>query len=422
MKRLIRSKNTYLILVTELIVFLFIVGSVDGRNSGNFNKDNSLCITASTDSTRLKIVPAADLINSYLPFLMNKKIAVVANQTSVVSRGSLDKKKHYAHLIDTLLSHHIQIDKVFAPEHGFRGKVDAGEEVANDKDIKTGLPIISLYGANKKPSKAQLTGIDIVLFDIQDVGVRFYTYISTLSLVMEACAEQQIALIVLDRPNPNGHYIDGPILESEHSSFVGMHEVPLVYGMTIGEYAQMVNGEGWLKDSVQCDLNIIRSLNYTHKSRYSLPVRPSPNLPNDHAINLYPSLGFFEGTIINAGRGTEFQFQRYGAPFFPETDLVYIPESNFGAKNPKFKGEVCHGNNLSNQPWLSKVNLEWLIDAYHKTPKDKEFFGKTFTIHAGNERLRKQIESGINAEEISKTWKPELEKFKSIREKYLLYP
>ncbi len=422
MKRLIRSKNTYLILVTELIVFLFVVGSFNGRSSQNFNENNFLLPTHLVDSTNLKIVPAADLINSYLPLLIDKNIAIVANQTSVVSRGSLIGNNKHTHLIDTLLSHHIKIEKVFAPEHGFRGRVDAGEKVANDKDIKTGLPIISLYGTNKKPSKEQLEGVDIVLFDIQDVGVRFYTYISTLSLVMEACAEQGIALIVLDRPNPNGHYIDGPVLESAHSSFVGMHEIPLVYGMTIGEYAQMVNSEGWLKDSVQCELSIIPSLNYTHESKYSLTVRPSPNLPNDHAINLYPSLGFFEGTIINAGRGTEFQFQRYGAPFFPESDMVYIPESNFGSKNPKFKGEVCHGTDLSNENWLSEVNLEWLIDAYHKTPKDKEFFGKTFTIHAGNENLRKQIESGMSAEEIRLTWKPQLDKFKKTRAKYLLYP
>ena len=331
MKKLIRSKNTYLILVTELIVFLFVVGSFNGRGAHNVKKDNFLNLTSHRDSTGLKIVPAADLINSYLPFLMDKKIAVVANQTSVVSRGSLIKNHNYSHLIDTLLSLHVDIKKVFAPEHGFRGKVDAGEVVDNDKDIKTGLPIISLYGTNKKPSKDQLSGVDIVLFDIQDVGARFYTYISTLSLVMEACAEQEITLIVLDRPNPNGHYVDGPMLESQHSSFVGMHEVPLVYGMTIGEYAMMVNGEGWLKDSILCDLNVVRSLNYTHRSKYSLPVRPSPNLPNDHAINLYPSLGFFEGTIINAGRGTEFQFQRYGAPFLDKTryNFSYTPESNF---------------------------------------------------------------------------------------------
>ncbi len=422
MKRLIRSKNTYLILVSELIVFLFVVGSFNGHGMRNLETKNIQFPNQIADSSKLKIVPAADLIHSYLPFLMGKNIAVVANQTSVVSRGSLAGTKNYTHLIDTLLSHQVKIVKVFAPEHGFRGKVDAGEKVANDKDVKTGLPIFSLYGASKKPEKDQLSGIDLVLFDIQDVGARFYTYISTLSLVMEACAEQGIPVIVLDRPNPNGHYVDGPVLEAAHSSFVGMHEVPLVYGMTIGEYAQMANGEGWLKDSVQCDLSVIKSLNYSHQREYSLPVRPSPNLPNDQAINLYPSLGFFEGTIINAGRGTESQFQRYGAPFFPKSDLVYIPESNFGSKHPKFKGEVCHGVDLSNEDRLAKVNLEWLIDAFHKTPKDKEFFGKTFTIHAGNENLRKQIESGMNAEEIRLTWQPQLEKFKTIRAKYLIYP
>ena len=422
MKRLIRSKNTYLILVTELIVFLFILSSFHAGVDKNHTLNELSYLKESSFSDSLKILPAADLMNAYLPFLHGKKIAVVANQTSVVSRGSLFNNGSYAHLIDTLLSNDIQIEKVFAPEHGFRGKVDAGEKVADDKDVKTGLPIISLYGKNKKPSADQLKGIDLVLFDIQDVGVRFYTYISTLSLVMEACAELSIPLIVLDRPNPNGHYIDGPVLESDYSSFVGMHEVPLVYGLTIGEYAQMVNGEGWLKDSIQCDLKVIRTLNYSHDRPYSLALRPSPNLPNDRSINLYPSLGFFEGTIINAGRGTEFQFQRYGAPFFPKSEFVYTPESNFGAKFPKFKGEKCNGVDLSKTEVQNKVNLTWLIDAYQKTPKNKDFFGETFTIHAGNEKLRKQIEKGMTAEEIRNSWQADLEKFKKIRENYLLYP
>ncbi|MGI9530240.1 exo-beta-N-acetylmuramidase NamZ family protein [Lutimonas sp.] len=422
MKRLIRSKNTYLILVTELIVFLFIVGSFHGHSTENLDSILRDGRKEQLDSTQLRIVPAADLLNSYLPLLSDKNIAVVANQTSMVSRGWTLEKNQQTHLIDTLLSHNISISKVFAPEHGFRGKEDAGQKVANDKDVKTGLPILSLYGANKKPQKEQLEGIELVLFDIQDVGVRFYTYISTLSLVMEACAEQNIPLIVLDRPNPNGHYIDGPMLEAAHSSFVGMHEVPLVYGMTIGEYATMVNGEGWLKDSVTCDLTIIKSLNYSHERAYSLAVRPSPNLPNDHSINLYPSLGFFEGTIINAGRGTEFQFQRYGAPFFPKSDLVYIPEANFGSKHPKFKGEVCHGVDLSETDHLAAIDIGWLIDAYEKTPKDKSFFGKTFTIHAGNEQLQQQIEAGMSVDEIHKSWQAGIEKFKLIREQYLLYP
>ena len=421
MKRLIWSKNTYLILVTGLIVFLFILYSFDKLTSTDQPENDFSTLVAISHTDSMVILPAADLMNTYLPFLKGKKIAVVANQTSVVSNGSNANEKNFTHLIDTLLTYDIQIQKVFAPEHGFRGSVDAGEKVADDKDVKTGLSIISLYGKNKKPNSDMLKDIDLVLFDIQDVGVRFYTYISTLSLVMEACAELDIPVLVLDRPNPNGHYIDGPVLESAHSSFVGMHEVPLVYGLTIGEYAQMVNGERWLKDSLQCDLKVIRSLNYTHKSTYSLPVRPSPNLPNDQSINLYPSLGFFEGTPINAGRGTEFQFQRYGAPFFPDNDFSYIPEANFGAKYPKFKGEKCNGVDLSHVERQHKVNLTWLIDAYHKTPKDKSFFGETFTVHAGNEKLRNQMESGMTAEEIRNSWKTDLEKFKKIREKYLLY-
>ncbi|UCE93730.1 MAG: DUF1343 domain-containing protein [Flavobacteriaceae bacterium] len=422
MKRLIRSKNTYLILVTELIAFVLLFSSFSKKSEFDSAQPYNENRPSEVHSDSLIIVPAADLMNAYLPYLQGKKIAVVANQTSIVKKGSLSDKKGYEHLIDTLLSHNIAIQKVFAPEHGFRGRIDAGEKVEDDKDLKTGLPLISLYGKNKKPTRDQLKNIDLVLFDIQDVGVRFYTYISTMSLVMEACAESDIPLVILDRPNPNGHYIDGPVLESEYSSFVGMHEVPLVYGMTIGEYAQMVNGEFWLKDSAVCEIKVIPVLNYTHKSKYSLPVRPSPNLPNDKSINLYPSLGFFEGTIINAGRGSEFQFQRYGAPFFPPSEFNYTPEENFGSKYPKFKGEKCYGVDLTKAKTQTKVNLKWLLDAYNKTPKDKDFFGKTFTAHAGNEKLRKQIEKGLTSEEIRQSWANNIEKFKTIREKYLIYP
>ncbi|WKK66870.1 exo-beta-N-acetylmuramidase NamZ family protein [Lutimonas zeaxanthinifaciens] len=422
MKRLIRSKNTYLILVTELIALVLLFSSFSAKSElySTLTYNEKRLPDAHADS--LIIVPAADLMNAYLPYLQGKKIAVVANQTSIVKKGSLSSKIEYTHLIDTLLSHDITIQKVFAPEHGFRGRMDAGEKVDDDKDIKTGLTIISLYGKNKKPTAAQLKDVDLVLFDIQDVGVRFYTYISTMSLVMEACAESEIPLVILDRPNPNGHYIDGPVLESEHNSFLGMHEVPLVYGMTMGEYAKMVNGEFWLKDSVVCQLKIIPILNYTHQSKYSLPVRPSPNLPNDRSVNLYPSLGFFEGTIINAGRGTEFQFQRYGAPFFPATEFSYTPEENFGSKYPKFKGEKCYGVDLTDADNQNQVNLEWLLDAFSKTPEDRSFFGKTFTAHAGNEMLRKQIEKGLTSEEIRKSWTESIENFKLIREKYLIYP
>ncbi len=378
----------------------------------------------------LKIKTGAERTNLYLNLLKGKNIGIVANQTSVLSilqrlevaPNIIGSKKVTHHLVDYLHQNKdINVKKVFAPEHGFRGKADAAEFVNDGKDTKTGLPIISLYGKNKKPSAEKLKGIDVVVFDIQDVGVRFYTYISTLHYVMEACAELGIPVIVLDRPNPNGHYIDGPILEMKHKSFVGKHPVPVVYGMTIGEYGQMINGEMWLKNGIQCDLKVIPLENYTHNSEYSLAIRPSPNLPNDKSINLYPSLGFFEGTTINAGRGTEFQFQRYGASFFPKSDFNYTPKPNFGAKYPKQKDKLCYGVDLSKIKKLNAINLEWLIDAYNKTPKTEKFFGKTFTIHAGNTKLQEQIEQGISAKEIQKTWEKDLDAFRKIRKKYLIY-
>jgi len=363
-----------------------------------------------------KIVTGAEQTENYLKLLREKNIAVVANQTSVIF-----KNEGYTHIVDSLLKLNINIKKVFSPEHGFRGKADASEKVADGIDLKTGLPIISLYGKNKKPTKEQLANIDVVLFDIQDVGVRFYTYISTLHYVMEACAESEIPLIVFDRPNPNGHYIGGPTLEIEHKSFVGMHAVPLVYGMTIGEYAQMINGENWLKNSVKCKLTIIPLKNYTHQSFYHLPIRPSPNLPNDKAINLYPSLGFFEGTTINAGRGTENQFQEYGASFFPESDFNYKPMPNFGSKYPKHQGKTCYGVDLKKTKKLNAVNISWVVDAYKKTPKTEKFFGTTFTVHAGNTTLEKQLKEGVSASQISKSWQPKIDAFKKIRKNYLLY-
>ena len=379
---------------------------------------------------KVKIKIGAERLDLYLDSLKDKNIAIVANQTSVLSvlpsgtatSPSKGVKKETFHLVDYLHNFkEINVKKVFAPEHGFRGEADAAELVKNGFDSKTGLPIISLYGKNKKPSAEQLRGIDVVVFDIQDVGARFYTYISSLHYVMEACAEAKIKVILLDRPNPNGHYIDGPVLELEHKSFVGMHKVPVVYGMTIGEYGQMINGEKWLKNKVTCDFKVIPLENYTHQSEYNLAIRPSPNLPNDTAINLYPSLGFFEGTIMNAGRGTEFQFQRYGAPFFAKTKFQYTPKPNFGAKYPKHKGKLCYGVDLSMTKKRSAIHLEWLIDAYKKTPKTEKFFGKTFTIHAGNTKLQKQIEQGISESAIRKTWETDLKAFKEIRKKYLLY-
>ena len=431
MKYLIQPKSKYYILVSKLLVFVFILGF----NSCKENKSKTIATMqmASNDkiTTTNKIITGANQTEKYITLLKGKRVAVAANQTSVIEVESQKSKvknppvelgkSRFVHLVDTLLSRNINIVKVFAPEHGFRGKADAGEHVKDDIDVKTGLTILSLHGKTRKATPEMLKGIDIIVFDIQDVGVRFYTYISTMSNIMEAAAENNIPVIVLDRPNPNAHFVDGPMLQSEHSSFVGMHPIPLVYGMTIGEYAKMVNGEKWLKNGIQCDLTVIPLKNYTHDSAYHLPIRPSPNLPNDKSINLYPGLGFFEGTIINAGRGTEFQFQRYGAPFFSKADFSYTPQPNFGSKNPKFKGELCYGVDLSKTPKLSKVDVSALVDAYHKTPKDQKFFGKTFTIHAGNIELQQQIESGMTAKEIRATWQKDVRKFKKARKKYLMY-
>ena len=415
MKNLIQIKSKYLILVSKLFLFLFVLLSCNNPRIKNELSEN--IVSKTPEINRKEIISAANQTTAYLPLLKNKRVAIVTNHTSVVFKDD----KSFTHLVDTLISLQVNITKVFAPEHGFRGKADAGEHIADNIDKKTNLPIVSLYGKNRKPKLEILDNIDVVLFDIQDVGVRFYTYISTMTNVMEACAEVGIPMIVLDRPNPNGHYVDGPTLEIEHKSFVGMHPIPLVYGLTIGEYANMVNGEKWLKDGLQCDITVISLKNYTHKSEYSLPIRPSPNLPNDKSINLYPSLGFFEGTIINAGRGTEYQFQRYGAPFFSKTDFSYTPRPNFGSKFPKFNGELCYGVELSKTPKLSSVDISFLIDAYNKTPKSEEFFGKTFTVHAGTLNLRKQIEAGMSAKEIRATWQKDIEIFKNIRSKYLIY-
>ncbi|MHB0755871.1 exo-beta-N-acetylmuramidase NamZ family protein [Polaribacter sp. M15] len=404
-------KSTYL--------FLFLLMNFQLISCANQVQNSEFKVQSSKKEPKI-IKTGAERVNLYIDLLKGKNIAIVGNQTSVI-QNSTSKNQRFTHLVDSLLALNINLRKVFAPEHGFRGKADAAEIVKDGKDAKTGLPIVSLYGKNKKPKPEQLKNIDVVVFDIQDVGVRFYTYISTLHFVMEACAEAGIPVLILDRPNPNGHYIDGPILEPKHASFVGKHPVPVVYGMTIGEYGQMINGEKWLENGIQCDLKVIPLKNYTHTSEYSLAIRPSPNLPNDKSINLYPSLGFFEGTTINAGRGTEFQFQRYGAPFFPKRDFSYTPISNFGAKYPKHKEKLCYGVDLSNQKKLNAIHLEWLIDAYNKTPKTEKFFGETFTIHAGTEKLQKQIEQGLSAKEIQKTWKKSLIDFKAIRQKYLIY-
>lgn len=364
-----------------------------------------------------QILMGADQFDVYSKYLEGKNVAVVANQTSFLQNEN-------QHLVDFLIAKDIEITKVFAPEHGFRGTADAGEHVKDGIDAKTGVPLISLYGNNRKPTQEQLKNVDIVIFDIQDVGARFYTYISTLHYVMEAGAEVGIPVMVLDRPNPNGHYIDGPILEMKHQSFVGMHPIPVVHGMTIGEYAQMINGEGWLKNKMKCDLVVIEMKNYDHKKPYSLPIKPSPNLPNDQSINLYPSLCFFEGTFVNAGRGTDMQFQVFGAPSLPAAQFpfTYTPQSNEGAKDPKFKGQLCYGKDLRQHPPLDKLNLEWVIEVYEANGRKSNFFTSFFTLLAGTEQLQQQIEQGLSASEIRDSWKDGLDGFKQIRAKYLLYP
>jgi uncharacterized protein YbbC (DUF1343 family) len=355
----------------------------------------------------------ADNSENYLPLLKNKKVGVVSNQTGILSNNT--------HLVDFLVSNAIQVQKIFAPEHGFRGTADAGELIIDGKDTKTGLPIISLYGANKKPKPEQLEGIDILVFDIQDVGARFYTYISSLHYIMEACAENNIPLLVLDRPNPNGYIIDGPVLEKEYSSFVGMHPVPVLYGMTIGEYAQMINGEKWLKDEVQCNLQVIHCVGYDRNASYHITERPSPNLPNDHTINLYASLCFFEGTNVSVGRGTDKQFQIYGSPYLPQSGFNFIPEPNFGSKEPMHKDVTCYGEDLTIIEPVSQIELKWLIRAYNTTADKTSFFNPFFTKLAGTQTLQLQIEEGISERKIKKSWKPGLDQFKEIRKKYLLY-
>lgn len=369
-----------------------------------------------------KPLAAANQMEIYLPLLEGKKIALVANQTSVVFKDS-DEKTH-THLADTLLSRGVSVIKVFAPEHGFRGTADAGEIVKDGKDTKTGLPIVSLYGNNKKPSQEQLQGLDMVVFDIQDVGARFYTYISTLHYVMEACAEAAIPVLILDRPNPNIHYIDGPVLEPEFKSFVGMHPIPVVHGMTIAEYAKMINGQGWLSKQLKCKLEIVEVANYNRKTTYSLPINPSPNLPNDQSINLYPSVCFFEGTPLSEGRGTTMQFQVFGSPELPQEHFpfTFTPMPNEGAKNPKFNGQVCYGKDLREAPRQEQLNLSWLMDAYTHYPKKEAFFTNFFTTLSGTKKLQQAIENGKSEAEIRESWQEDLKAYDSMRKNYMTYP
>ena len=369
-----------------------------------------LLLLSAFGSNAQQLVLGADRIDKILKTINNKKIAVVANQTSRVND---------VHLVDTLLSLQQKIISVFSPEHGFRGIEDAGAKIDNEVDLKTGLPIISLYGKNKKPTSDQLKEIDIVVFDIQDVGARFYTYISTLHYVLEACGEDKIKVVVLDRPNPNGHYVDGPILEKEFMSFVGMHQIPIVHGMTIGEYAKMIVGEKWIK--FDCNLEIIEMNNYNRNDFYDLQIKPSPKLPNSKSINLYPSLCLFEGTNVSVGRGTNQPFQHFGSPFLKFYSYVFQPKSGPGSKFPKHENSTCFGKNLTKYPYLNSLNLSWLIEAYNQTNNKEDFFNSFFDKLAGTEKLRTQITSGLSDQKIKESWEPGLKEFKKTRAKYLIY-
>jgi len=367
-----------------------------------------------------QIQTGAEQLNAYLPFIRDKQIALVVNQTSRIG---------CSHLVDTLLAQNIQIKTLFAPEHGIRGDHGAGEKVKSGVDAQTGLPIISLYGNHKKPTAADLKGVELLVFDIQDVGARFYTYISTLHYVMEACAEQNIPVLVLDRPNPNGHYIDGPMLDTAYRSFVGMHPVPVVHGMTIGEYAMMINGEGWLKGRIKCELAVIQLQEYTHDTPYFLPVAPSPNLPNNLSIQLYPSLCFFEGTSVSVGRGTASPFQIIGSPFLKGNfwDTSFTPMPNpVAAPHPPHEAKKCIGHSFLAMDTLgfqmNSLNIEWLILAYQSSSNKELFFNDFLKKLAGGIELERQIKAGMTGAEIRATWQEGLSQYKLIRGKYLLYP
>lgn len=419
-------KYTKLLSLKSIFLILVVSCGVKKHNNYKDKKDiygkqlvieDSNDLKQESDISRSNMLSlGAERLNLYLDSLKGKRVAIVGNQTTMVGQ---------VHLVDTLISLGIKIQKVFSPEHGFRGDAEAGEKVNSSIDTKTGVALVSLYGNNKKPKASQMTDVDIVVYDIQDVGVRFYTYISTLHYVMESCAENKIPLIVLDRPNPNGHYVDGPVRDSTQKSFLAMHPVPIVYGMTIGEYAMMVNGEFWLADSLTCDLNIVPCKNYSHKTRYSVPIPPSPNLRSDAAIALYPSICLFEATTVSIGRGTERPFEYYGHPKFPPTDFSFTPISSFGAKNPLWENKLCYGYDLSATTLKRTydINLNWVLDAKHLLGDSLPFIDQNnfFDKLAGNSILRKQILSGISAKEIRASWKPGIQAFRRIRAKYLLY-
>lgn len=390
-----------------------------------------------SEKTDTNILPGAYRMEVYLPYLKGKRVGVFANQTSMVGQ---------THLVDTLRKRGVNIVKIFAPEHGFRGTADAGEQVSNDTDKQTGIPIISLYGKKVKPSAADLKDVDVLLFDLQDVGVRFYTYLSSLQYFMEGAFENGKPLLILDRPNPNGFYVDGPVLDTAYKSFVGMQPIPVVYGMTIGEYAKMIAGEQWLSEAANnvytsygnakatvdtpVHFVVIKCANYTHASRYQLPVAPSPNLTTMHAVYMYPSTCFFEGTHLSEGRGTTHPFEYFGHPSLPHDLFQFTPQSTTAAKDPKLKNQLCYGWNITDAPVEAHLQLKWLLQAYQLFPNKDSFFIQPkskephdyfFNKLAGSNTLMQQIVGGKTEAQIRASWQPQLEAFKEIRKKYLLY-
>ena len=394
-----------------LILFILFLYLQCTKNSSSVVADGS----ARSKQKPISVLrTGADQLDVLVPKLKDKRVALIVNYTAMVGK---------THLADTLKSYGVSIKKIMSPEHGFRGTATAGEHVKDGFDTKTGLPVVSLYGDNRKPTAVQLEDVDVLIFDIQDVGVRFFTYLGTLHYVMEACAETNKKVIVLDRPDPNGSYVDGPVLLPKHKSFIGMHPVPVVHGMTVGEYAQMINGEGWLDGNKKCELEVITMKNWTHADKYSLPLKPSPNLPNDQAVRLYPSICFFEGTALSLGRGTMMPFQVIGHPDLKNMPFQFTPVDVPGmAIDPPLENKVCFGLDLRQVDVQKKVDLHYLIDMYKAFPDKEKFFVPHFARWAGNEILAEQIKDGLSEEQIRATWQKDLDAFKEMRKKYLLYP
>lgn len=403
--------------MNRLIFFLLILGIIFSQAFAQVKVRDRSYLYEVTDSV---VVNGAERCDVYFPLIEGKRIGLVVNHTSMINN---------VHLVDSLHNAGFKVVKIFAPEHGFRGDHSDGAYIPNAKDEKTGAAIISLYGSKFKPTAQDLSDVDIVLFDIQDVGVRFYTFISTMHYVMEACAENNKPFIVLDRPNPNGHYVDGPVLDIQYKSFIGMHPIPIVHGLTVGELATMINEEGWLKNGLKCDLTVIPCENYNHSCLYQLPIMPSPNLVSMEAVYLYPSLGLFEGTVVSVGRGTYQAFEIFGHPLLKNTDIEFTPQSIKGmSENPKFLGQKCYGYNVKKFAsefikYNSSIYLFWLLELYDELHTQTKFWRKdVFDKLAGSDKLRTQIEEGLNADEITSSWLFDLQEYKRMRKKYLLYP